>query len=277
MKVFISWSGRRSRAVARALRTWIPQIFPTAVPFMSDNDIPAGARWNPEIASKLEDSNFGILCVTPENTEAPWLMFEAGALAKTVSEARVCPYLIGLEPLDLPNGPLTQFHAQPADENGTFELVKSLNGALVTGARPESGLDGVFEKFWPDLRGEIGESVAEGTPPPRRKPEDMIAEILDIVRGLARRESAVGVGAMLQRLAQSSIGPESSMSDHLGLILKGAHAASELRVLEALLKGHSPASIAGGKDASSSFIAALESVQLPKFDPGDLEEDAEPE
>lgn len=44
MKVFLSWSGERSRLVATALHEWLPQVINAVEPFISSN-IDAGARW----------------------------------------------------------------------------------------------------------------------------------------------------------------------------------------------------------------------------------------
>jgi hypothetical protein len=49
---------------------------------MSDNNIDGGARWNDALAKALEETDFGIVCVTCANQAAPWLNFEAGAVAK---------------------------------------------------------------------------------------------------------------------------------------------------------------------------------------------------
>ena len=61
MKVFISWSGKRSKALANALKDWVPLIVQHAKPWVSDKDISAGDRWAQAIAGELESSNFGIL------------------------------------------------------------------------------------------------------------------------------------------------------------------------------------------------------------------------
>lgn len=82
MKVFISWSGERAKAVARALHEWLPTVIQSLEPWMSDQDISSGQRWNSEISNQLAESNYGIICITPENQIAPWLNFEAGAVAK---------------------------------------------------------------------------------------------------------------------------------------------------------------------------------------------------
>ena len=61
MKVFISWSGSRSRAAARALRDWIPCVFQNVEPWMSE-DILAGSMWLSEIMNGLKEARFGIVC-----------------------------------------------------------------------------------------------------------------------------------------------------------------------------------------------------------------------
>jgi hypothetical protein len=68
-------------------------------PWMSSENILAGARWNPEVVGHLSKTRFGVICVTPENLSSPWLVFEVGALAKTIEETYVCPYLVGLDKL----------------------------------------------------------------------------------------------------------------------------------------------------------------------------------
>src|SRR5437016_4734535 len=89
MKIFISWSGSRSKLLGNKLRTWLPLVLQNVHPYMSNDDIPTGARWLHSISSELESSDFGILCLTPENLRAPWINFEAGALSKKVDNSRV--------------------------------------------------------------------------------------------------------------------------------------------------------------------------------------------
>jgi hypothetical protein len=89
MNVFIGWSGERSRAVALALREWIPNVIQAANPWMSEEDISKGSTWTSELVVQLGQACFGIICVTPENREALWLAFEAGALR--VLDKGVCP------------------------------------------------------------------------------------------------------------------------------------------------------------------------------------------
>jgi hypothetical protein len=131
VKVFISWSGPRSGAVARALGEWLPELIQSVAPFVSSEDIYAGSRWQDEIATELDSTGVGIICVTADNQEKPWLNFEAGALGKAVQASRVIPLAIDLEPAQI-KLPLGQFQAQPATEEGLRKIVASINEASGT-------------------------------------------------------------------------------------------------------------------------------------------------
>lgn len=153
MRIFISWSGERGRLVAGILRSWLADVLHNAEPWVSSEDINAGARWSDELAKELEGARFGIVCLTPESVSAPWVLFEAGALAKTLGSSHVCPYLIKMSSRDLKQ-PLAQFGAVEADEPGTHKLLEGINRALESegaGKLPEDRLLRCFKKWWPDL------------------------------------------------------------------------------------------------------------------------------
>jgi hypothetical protein len=135
MDVFISWSGKRSGAAAEALREWLPQIINALKPWLSVADIDKGARWGSEIALKLKAAKAGIICLTPSNLHSDWLLFDAGALAKTIENTYVCPFLLGLEPADV-KGPLAQFQSTRANKTDVLKILRTLNGALGESALP---------------------------------------------------------------------------------------------------------------------------------------------
>lgn len=198
MKVFISWSGQRSRHVAEALRNWLPYVIQEIQPWMSAADIPAGARWSSTIDAQLAATSFGILCLTRANRAKPWILFEAGALAKSLSsDTFVCPYLIDFRPEEMEPGPLTLFQAAEATEADTWKLVLGINQALKERQLPEPRLKGTFAKFWPELADALsnlpGEAAPEEKPAPTRAPEAMLAEAVVTMRELARllKESPV--------------------------------------------------------------------------------------
>lgn len=187
MKVFISWSGTKSQEVALVLRDWLPGVINSIEPFVSAKDVYAGTRWQSEIASQLDGSNFGIVCVTQENQFAPWLNFEAGALAKAVDTSRLVPLAIDLKPSDV-ELPLGQFQAQPATKDGMKAVLVSLNGALGEAALPSTLLDSAFDVWWPSLEKRLTEIEQTRVPgaPAIRTDRELLEETLDTVRSLAR-------------------------------------------------------------------------------------------
>lgn len=186
MKVFISWSGKRSRALAVALKEWLPLILQYAKPWVSDKDIAAGDRWAQAIAGELESSNFGILCVTPENIKSEWILFEAGALSKSMLDAKVIPLLFGLELSDL-SGPLSQFQAQKVDQSGLMNVVQAINAVAETKAQ-ESTIDQLVPALWPQLQQKLDE-IPEKEPELKqvRPQAEILEELVTQVRGLGSR------------------------------------------------------------------------------------------
>lgn len=189
MKVFISWSGDRSKAIAAAFKEWIPAVVQAVRPYYSPSDIDKGSRWSAEISKELESSVVGLICLTKENLNAPWLLFEAGALSKSLEKSRVCPMLFGLEPSDL-SGPLVQFQATPFSKDEVHKLIRTINQQLESNGLEPKVLDSVFEKWWPELDQKI-KSVMEKTVPAKdanvRSEREMLEEVLLISRTLATR------------------------------------------------------------------------------------------
>lgn len=188
MNVFISWSGARSKKVALLLREWLPNVIQAADVWMSDADIDAGVRGINEIFDQLEHARVGIICLTPENLAAPWLLFEAGALSKQVSEkSRVCPYLLGLEPTDI-SKPLAEFQAVRSDEDGTVRLVRSINKSLDQAAFPDEKVAKLVKVWWPDIRDELKKIRAEKPDAQTGLSEkELMSEVLGTNREIMRR------------------------------------------------------------------------------------------
>jgi len=184
MKIFISWSGERSERVATALATWLPKVIQAVQPWLSSASIDPGARWNAEMTRALEELQYGVLCLTPENISAAWVLFEAGALSKAVSISRVMPYLVGFEPREL-QGPLAQFQAVRADLHGTLRLVNAINSADDPPLLSDETLSEAFTVWWPHLAPTLAETnltPPKQVPTPQRSVESMLGEVLELVR-----------------------------------------------------------------------------------------------
>ena len=185
-QIFISWSGKSSRRIADALRNWLPDLFQQIEVWMSSHDIDAGARWSSELVKRLDKCDFGIICVTKENQNAPWLLFEAGSLAKSTEVAKVVPYLVNLTPADI-EFPLAQFQAAESTKSGTLRLVKSINEVTKLKQLPNDRLTRYFERWWPDLEHALNTLVDEKEPDlPSRSDRELLEELLGLVRGNSR-------------------------------------------------------------------------------------------
>lgn len=188
MRVFISWSGERSKYIAEAIRSWLPKVIQSLRPWMSQEDISAGARWLADVSSELSQAKVGIICVTPENQHNPWLQFESGALSKTIEQTFVCPVLLEMQPGQI-TGPLTQFQSVVLDYDGVMRLLKTLNSALSEQKMADAELEEIFEVWWPKLLEKISSVPMISEPIARRPSEEILEEILQNTREQIRREN----------------------------------------------------------------------------------------
>jgi hypothetical protein len=189
MKVFISWSGSRSRATAELLRDWIKCVLQATRPWVSTRDIDRGALWFSEISDQLKDTSVGIVCLTNENKNKPWILFEAGALAKGLSSNRVCTFLVDLKSADLED-PLAQFNHTLPERDSMFELVRTLNTCLETNMLDERILEQVFETYWAQFSTKFKAILKDIAPIEKVEPrseKNLLAEILENTRFLGNR------------------------------------------------------------------------------------------
>lgn len=186
MQVFLSWSGERSEYIAETLRDWIPNVLQFVEPWLSSQDIGKGTRWNKELSDRLEEIDFGIVCLTPENLDAPWILFEAGALSKSLDKARVCPLLYELKPTDV-EPPLSQFQLTTIDKLECKSLIHSINKAADQESLARDRVDASFDKWWDDLEAKIDAVPVRAETPPKRDDRELLEELLRLVRALPTR------------------------------------------------------------------------------------------
>lgn len=153
-KVFISWSGELSEKLAEVVSSWLPNVLQFVKPYFTPDDIEKGAKWLEEIATELEKSNAGIICLTKDNFNNPWILFEAGALSKKFDKANVCPILFNLNITDL-TGPLTCFQATKFDKADFKKLIVTINNTGKESRLELEILNKAFEKWWPELEKNI--------------------------------------------------------------------------------------------------------------------------
>jgi hypothetical protein len=189
MKIFISWSGEESRAVAQVLRVQLPCIINVVKPFVSSEDIEKGAAWFQQVGSELEKSEFGILCLTSNNQNSKWVLFEAGALAGRFSKTRMAPLLINTTPAAI-KPPLSQFQLTDLNKREDFfKLLNSINVCLGENALPLETLKSSFEIWWNPFTQKIKSALAsipkKEAKEVERSEREILSEVLSLTRSIA--------------------------------------------------------------------------------------------
>jgi hypothetical protein len=203
--VFLSWSGSRSKIVGEALREWLPLVIHGAQPFLSSEDIEKGSRGIEELTKVLETCSIAIICLTPENLNQPWILFESGAISKTIKDkAHVCTFLLrGMSHRDL-SPPLNIFQATTPEKKDVMQLLRTLNTAIGgDDPIPEGRLQKMFEGLWSGFESELSKIPEKPTDKiAKRSAEDNIANVYEAVLGM-RRELEYFVKAQQEMFAMN--------------------------------------------------------------------------
>lgn len=194
MKSFFSWSGEKSHEMAVAFSDWLPCVIQAVEPWVSSRDIDRGSIWLNEIFEQLKDTNFGLVFVTKENQNKPWLLFESGALSKGLTENRVCTILIDLQVRDIDSSsPIKHLNHTTLDKPAVLKLLQTINKYLEKDKIQDSRLETSFNALWPSLETKIAEilSAEPTTEEPARDDKDVLNDILENVLNINKRFSRV--------------------------------------------------------------------------------------
>ncbi len=181
--------------VAEALSDWLPRVIQAIKPFHS-SEIDKGAKWSNEIDDALEGTYFGIICLTPDNLDSPWIHYEVGALSKATKDSSIWTFLLELKPSDV-RQPLGKFQHTLAQKAEVLKMLQSINAKIVEPLK-DSLLEESFNDLWPKL--EIGlakaikvienEASKKGALSGEnvRNENDKLDEILEILRNQLRQD-----------------------------------------------------------------------------------------
>ena len=187
MKIFLSWSGKRSKYIASLMNDWIPKILHHVSFWYSTDDIEKGKQWFVEIQKALNDIKFGIICLTPENLHSDWLHFEAGALQKEISDVAICTLLYDVKSTEV-KYPLAAFQATNLKSKSDFKkLIVTINNHMNNFKIDEDKLNYSFNKVWTDINKQLEKipTIDDNQIEKKietRSAEDMVGEILQEIR-----------------------------------------------------------------------------------------------
>ena len=211
MRVFLSWSGERSKQVAELLKYWLKCVIQDSEPWMSTQDISRGELWYPAINNQIAEITTGIICLTKENKEKPWILFESGTLAKGLTTSRLITFLIDLENTDMITSPLSGFNHTEPTEDGLFKLASSVN-SLTNKPLDEFILKDVFEKYWGTFKNKFDEIIKETEPKTdsskkASKPDpngELLKELVLSVRNLERKINNINPTSQAEKSINNS-------------------------------------------------------------------------
>ncbi len=232
MKVFISWSGERSHAVAMALHDELQCLMNEVEPYISSEDIEKGTAWFPQISDNLANSDFGIICLTPENAESRWVHFESGALACKFSNKKVAPLLIDLKEAEI-RPPLSQLNYTSFKKDDVLKLMSAINTNLKKPLSDEN-FKKSFERWWSPFEQKANDALKKvrlvaQSKPEKRDSEEILEEILDIVRSLQRTKSP----GLAERVL-ATMRPPDSVLDYLAALKTSDEQTNNLKSRNAL-------------------------------------------
>jgi hypothetical protein len=172
--------------MAMALKWFIERVLQNATAWLSSGDLSPGRNWIAELDAVLKETETGVLCLTRENLNSPWILFEAGGLS-TKGKSRVIPFLLDIE-LDALRPPLSQLQALKAsDEADSMRLVDALNRDLST-PLSDDALRETFYAWWPEFSKRLNDIPQSSLDPPKPPPaEEVLPMILDRLTSLERR------------------------------------------------------------------------------------------
>jgi hypothetical protein len=147
-KIFLCWSKRRSKAIAGAWDRLLPEII-KGVKTVLSTEFQKGKEWSKLLRRDLDEAKTGIVFLTPENVDTPWIHFEAGALATAVGkrDGDVFTYVYGFDQGKLA-GPLSAYQSTVATREDTQRLVSDLCDAL--NRKPPD--EGAYSAWWVKLQ-----------------------------------------------------------------------------------------------------------------------------
>ncbi|GEM_PF-3213088 len=154
MKIFFCWSGESSHKISLLFDDFLKAIFPFIETFISSENIANGLMWNDILKKELKNCSIGILFITKQNINSPWINFEAGALSNSFVNSRVIPFLFGVEKSDI-RFPLAMFQSCDANKDEIQKFFMSINNYSEEPMIKESILIKNFESFWPNWENKL--------------------------------------------------------------------------------------------------------------------------
>jgi len=187
MKVFMCWSGDKSKKTAEALSKCLRMVLQATDPWIS-TEMEKGSKWPQQLNEELETTKTGIICLNKENLNSEWILFKSGALSKA-NDALVCTFLLDIESSSDIKPPLGFFQHTLFTKEEVKQLFITINNKIIhlkEKTISAEDLDDLFEKFWPELEESLNEikNQSQSSQKTQRSDRELLEEILQSVRSI---------------------------------------------------------------------------------------------
>lgn len=262
IRLFLSWSGKKSSRLASIFKTYVTDIFPDSDIYYSSDDIRGGEKWRSSIESGLNDRNFSIIFLTESNLQSKWIYFEAGALSKSMTVAKIQPFLYDLKVGSI-SEPLSSYQARELDKDNILKTIYDINN-LNRNPIDRSILDRNFKRLWPEMEKDLAEvsSISDDydsdhpeiTDAPMLNQDEQISEILRLVRSSQKDVSDTSANIMNSKFINTE--PEDNSLSSIRILVEN--------IYNSLDKEKLPKNKEIFLDALSQFIHNSQSKNLSK-------------
>lgn len=109
--VFISFSGEMSRAAGTVLKSHLDDLFKNKVQIFHYELSASSGLFNKNIKNEIKKAKAFVPILTEKNSNAPWLMFEAGMAYMSLKEKQILPLHFMMEGTAVVNYPLIALHS----------------------------------------------------------------------------------------------------------------------------------------------------------------------
>lgn len=192
MRISIGWSGNLSHRIAVLLGKWLPAVVQAVTPLVSPDESKRGTAWFKALKDQHKQIDFAMICLTRENINAPWLLFEAGILSTRFDEAHLCALLIDDFAGKALEGPFVNFQSvKLADKEEMRKLIQKINQMHVTRMSSGNALNSAFDRRWPVLEDACKKAIHAG---PDRK---------DIAQPKSERQLLEEINGLCARLVET--------------------------------------------------------------------------
>lgn len=230
-QIFLSWSGEKSHACAKALRIFLRGMYPSYEPWISSRTIGKGEAWFSGILAGLQTAKTGLFCLTAANYREPWVLFEAGALSTKAKGVKAILFG-GLTPSDVEGTPFAHLQLTTFGRDEMFRIAEEINELMGLFQLDSGALKTKFRKHWKRLQTEVQNALDAPEPAPIspfKNTDEKLDALLHYVRYVSRQvterfqeNTTTSVTVKLSRLLHSPL-RELGLSKEIIVKLKRAN------------------------------------------------------